>query len=187
MSREVAARCSRADALATATQRFLAGERLDVRALAHELGVSRMTLYRWYGDRESLLGEVLCALFDATVARWVSRAPGRGAERLVAVVDGVNRDIQSSAAVAAFLNREPETALRVLTSASSPVQARAVATWQRLLDEAVERGEAAFALDTAMLAQVLVRVGQSFLWPELLVGACADTRGAREVYRALLS
>ena len=67
------------------------------------------------------------------------------------------------------------------------MQARAVTVWQRLLDDAVATGEVTLRLDTTLLAQVLVRIGQSFLWPELLVGAAADTSSSAEVYRALLS
>ena len=187
MSSEVRTRTTRDDAVAAARARFLAGERVDVSALAVELGLARMTLYRWFGDREALLGEVLCELFDETVARRSRRVRGRGADRLVALVDAVNRDISRSAPLAELLRREPECALRVLTSASSPVQQRAVDTWQRLLEQASAAGEARFLLDPSTLAQVLVRVGQSFLWPELLMGAAADPRRASDVYRALLA
>jgi AcrR family transcriptional regulator len=183
----VATRCTRADALRLAIRTHLEGQRLDVRALAAELGVSRMTLYRWFGDREGLIGAVLCELFDRSVARHLRSTPGRGVDRLVGVVEGVNAEIQASAALADYLNREPESALRVLTSAGSPVQARALQVWQDLLDAAVASGEVELRLDTDLLAQVLVRVGQSFLWPELLVGAAADTSRSEEVYRALLS
>jgi len=37
---------------------FLRGDRLDMRALAAELRVSRATLYRWCGHREQLLSHV---------------------------------------------------------------------------------------------------------------------------------
>src|SRR5690242_2266002 len=47
------------DALALARRRWLAGERLDMGALAKELGVSRATLYSWVGSRERLIGEVI--------------------------------------------------------------------------------------------------------------------------------
>jgi len=58
------------DALRLARRRWLAGERIDMGALARELGVSRATLYGWVGSREKLIGEAALgavigvALFD---------------------------------------------------------------------------------------------------------------------------
>jgi DNA-binding phage protein len=39
------------DAFLLARRRFIAGERVDMTALAQELGVNRVTLYRWVGSR----------------------------------------------------------------------------------------------------------------------------------------
>ena len=50
-----------------ARRRFLAGERLDMTALATELGVNRVTLYRWVGSREKLLVEVIWDLGTRTL------------------------------------------------------------------------------------------------------------------------
>ena len=35
---------------------FLHSERIDVQALAAETGVSRATIYRWFGSRDGLVG-----------------------------------------------------------------------------------------------------------------------------------
>ena len=48
-----------ADVVRAARRAFLAGERLDIRALANRLGIARATIYRWYGGRERILGRVL--------------------------------------------------------------------------------------------------------------------------------
>ena len=42
--------------LDAATRRFLRGERVDLAGLSAELGVSRPTLYRWFGSRDDLIG-----------------------------------------------------------------------------------------------------------------------------------
>jgi hypothetical protein len=69
-----------------ARRAFLAGERVDMGAIGQELGVSRVTLYRWVGNRGQLLGEVLAALAIQTARRERARPghrrpgsrPGRG-------------------------------------------------------------------------------------------------------------
>ena len=51
-------RVGRADALALAKRKYLAGDRLDIGQLAQELGVNRVTLHRWVGTRDALIVEV---------------------------------------------------------------------------------------------------------------------------------
>ena len=55
------------DAFLRARKRFLACERIDMSSLAEELGVSRVTLYRWVGSREHLLVEVIWSLARRTL------------------------------------------------------------------------------------------------------------------------
>src|SRR4051812_20062816 len=52
---------SREEVMAAAMHRYLRGQRVDVRAIAGELGLGRATIYRWFGSREQLIGEVLFA------------------------------------------------------------------------------------------------------------------------------
>src|SRR6185437_1391993 len=58
------ARPGRRDAFRLARDRWRAGERIDMSALARELGVNRVTLYRWVGSREQLLVDVIWNLTD---------------------------------------------------------------------------------------------------------------------------
>ena len=44
--------------MAAALHRYLRGRRIDVQAIAVELGLGRATIYRWFGSREELIGEV---------------------------------------------------------------------------------------------------------------------------------
>jgi AcrR family transcriptional regulator len=55
-------------------------------ALALELGVNRVTLYRWVGSREKLLVEILWSLAWPTLERERIRTRKRGAPRVVQIV-----------------------------------------------------------------------------------------------------
>ena len=55
------------DAFLRARKRFQACERVDMSALSEELGVSRVTLYRWVGSRDALLVEVIWSLARRTL------------------------------------------------------------------------------------------------------------------------
>jgi AcrR family transcriptional regulator len=52
-------------------------------ALARELGVNRVTLYRWVGSREQLLVAVIWSLAERTLENLDARTRAIGAERVV--------------------------------------------------------------------------------------------------------
>src|SRR4051794_14620951 len=74
------------DAFLLARRKFLAAERIDMSALADELGVNRVTLYRWVGSREQLLVEGLWSLAPRAGERVGGRVRGRGWGGIVRVV-----------------------------------------------------------------------------------------------------
>ena len=71
-------RATPADAFRAAREIYMRGERIDMQALAQQLGVSRGTLYRWTGSRERLLVDVVWSyaeeLFDWTVMQLRGRS-----------------------------------------------------------------------------------------------------------------
>ena len=65
----------------------LRGQRLDMLALSAELVVSRATLYRWTGDREQLLSDVLWSLSNDIIEQAKADHPRHtGATRLLAIL-----------------------------------------------------------------------------------------------------
>jgi AcrR family transcriptional regulator len=75
-----------ADALRLARRKFLAAQRIDMTSLAAELGVNRVTLYRWVGSRDALMVEVVWSLAAQTLASAAGGVRVRGSERIVAVI-----------------------------------------------------------------------------------------------------
>src|SRR5215510_12697736 len=146
-----------ADLLALARRRFLRGERFGVEDLAAELGVSRATAYRWAGNAEQLAGEVIASLVDATFHRSVREAQGRGAARVIDATTRGMRYIAGSAPYRAFLERDPQKALRIVASKEGPVQARTIARNQELLEEEIRSGALVLPVDAHTMAYALVR------------------------------
>src|SRR2546423_4830705 len=68
-------RATPADAFHAAREIYMRGERIDMQALAQQLGVSRGTLYRWTGSRERLLVDVVWSLADE-LFDWVQNQIG---------------------------------------------------------------------------------------------------------------
>jgi AcrR family transcriptional regulator len=166
---------------------FLEMRRVDMRGLAAELGMGRSSLYRKVGSRDQLLGAVLWYLTRRTIVRAVEASSGLGGPaRVVAVVHHFLHDVHRQAALRRFLHEEPEAALRILTSKRGVVQQRVIAAVERLLAEEETDADARLTLDRATLAYVIVRIGESFLYADVIADNQPDVDRAVEVVAQLL-
>jgi AcrR family transcriptional regulator len=175
-----------AGAIELARRRILDGQPVRMQELAGELGVTRVTLHRWVGSREQLIGEAWWSLAQDTLTRAERGVPTRGARRIANIVGRYLEIAHASDGMRAFLEREPEFALRVLTTQATPVQARSVAEVERLISEAVEAGDLEVSMDAHDLAYVIVRVGESFLYADVITGEQPDIGKARAAIEQLL-
>jgi AcrR family transcriptional regulator len=179
-------RASRDDVLARAREEYLRGHRVDLTLVARSLGLGRATIYRWFGSRDDLLGEVLAGEVERLVAVQRARVRHRGARGLLEVFDRVNRSLARSTALRTLLEQERDGALRLLTSGGGPVQPRAVACVQELIDAEVSTGTFRSSADTGALAYALVRLAEAFLYNDVAIGIRGDWERLHQVEAALL-
>ena len=175
------------DAFHLARRKFMAGERIDMQGLAAELGVNRATLYRWVGGKELLIGEVISSLARETMERARREVPGEGPAHVAGVVEHALEQISVFEPMRAFLARDPEYALRVLTSKESTVQLNSIAAIRELLQDEVDRGAFTTDVDLDDLAYVIIRIGESFLYSVLIIGSEPDVAKAGLMIRLLLT
>jgi AcrR family transcriptional regulator len=148
--------------------------KLDMGALAQELGVSRATLYRRAGSGQRLLGAVLWYRSRQVLhAALQATAQLRGAARVVAITEGYLRAIHDRPQLIALLDRDPDGALRVLTSSESPVNAGLRAVIEKVLAEEEASGALELTIDRETLAYVIVRIGEALLYADRPRGAGA--------------
>jgi AcrR family transcriptional regulator len=179
------AAASREDALAVARARFLAGERIDVQAIARELGLARATMHRWFRTRELLLGEVMAEVGEQRIALLRERVGGSGAKALLDSFDAFNRELAGADGLRSLLVSEHDLALRVLTSSTGIVQPRMVAAVQRLIEAELRAGFRT-SLEPDLLAYAIVRLAEAFLYSDAVAGAAGDTERLRQIEAALL-
>jgi AcrR family transcriptional regulator len=180
------AAATREDVLARASDRFLAGERVDMQGVARELGLARATMHRWFGTREVLLGEMLAEMCERRLDLIRSRVSSRGGRGLLECFDRLNRDIAATKGLGIWLAQERERALWILTSSGGIAQPRIVCAVQRLIDEEIEAGKFATKIAPETLAYAIVRLAVSFLYNDARFGIRGDTDRLREVEAALL-
>jgi AcrR family transcriptional regulator len=171
--------------LAAVTDLYLSGQRVDITVVAARLGLGRATIYRWFGSREALLGEVVARELELLVARKRAEVRRRGAPGLLEVLDRVNRTLIRSRAVRRLLEQERAGAMRMLTTSAGVVEPRAVACIQALIEEEMARGYTP-PTDPETLAYALVHLRHAFLWNDATSGVRGDYERLREVSAALL-
>jgi len=166
---------------------YLGRRRLDMQALAAEVGISRATLYRRVGDRDRLLGAVLWYEIRHSVKRAFDFAERRrGARRVIAILDRFMRDVHGQPALHHLLDAEPEASLRILTTRKGPVQGGVIEIVRQLLEEEHAAGNLTFQLHPSTLAYVIVRVIESFLYADVIGAAEPDIGQAVDVLTQLL-
>jgi AcrR family transcriptional regulator len=180
------AAATREQVLATSLHHYLRGRRVDVQAIAAELGLGRTTIYRWFGSREELIGEVLFLAAEPLLRDARERARGRGGAALLQTFDRFNRSLADAPALRGFVEREREAALRIITSGAGTLQPRIVASIQRVIDAEVRAGAYDPPVDTSTLAYAIVRLAEAFLFNDAVAGMRGDVDRLREVEAALL-
>jgi len=170
---------------------WLEGRRLNLSALAEELGVGRATLMRWVGNKELLLGEILWSLykgiFEAAVARADQRADLAGVDYLAEIYDEINIEIIKAEPLRRFVRDDPRSSLQVLTSNVNPLQQRLIDTWRHLLDAEVAAGHIAPQMDTDDLAYFIIRIGEATVYSDFICGREPNPAPAKTAFRLLVA
>lgn len=172
---------------AAALHTYLEPRRLDMQALATEVGMGRSSLYRKVRSRDHLYGEVIWYLARRAIVRALEGSRHlSGAERVLEVISHFLHDIHGQLALRRFLQEEPEAALRILTSKRGGVQRRVSDAVERLLAAEEARAAMGLSLDGATLAYVIVRICESFLYADVIADNQPDVERAVELTAKLL-
>jgi AcrR family transcriptional regulator len=167
-------------------RRYLSGERVDVQAIATQLGLGRTTVYRWFGSREQLIGEVLLRAALPLLDAAHEEASGRGGPLLLDTFDRFNRRLAESRSLRRFVEQERETALRIVTGGDGPVQPRIVAAIEELIEGEARAGHYEPPVEPSTLAYAIVRLAEAFLFNDAAAGVRGDVDRLRDVEAALL-
>jgi AcrR family transcriptional regulator len=171
------------------------GARLDTRTFAADLGISRSTLFRRVGNREDLMGEALWYMADRTMAAaerdWRTLngdlvRDGSGELRCVAVMRQYRSDIAGNHGFRKLLNDEPTVGIRVLTDPGGRVQPRVMAAHVELLRKDIDAGGFLPAVSLESLCYAIVRLGEAFLYSDVLASRTPDLDAATTLLAALV-
>ncbi|MBM7807842.1 AcrR family transcriptional regulator [Geodermatophilus bullaregiensis] len=177
-----------------AAHTLLREERLDTTVLAAELGISRVTLFRRVGNRDALLGEALWWLAERTLRQAAeahdSRPEGEGEPgrlRSLAVIEDFRSVLGTAPSLRHLIDEEPATALRILTDPRGRVQPRMIEAYTALFERDVETLGLTSEVPLPLLSYAVVRLGESFLYSDVMVSREPDLKAAATVCDALVT
>jgi hypothetical protein len=178
-----------APAVALAARWIHDGRRLDMQGLADELGVSRATLFRRVGGREELLTEALWVLTERTLAaaaaQWEAERP-EGELHTPGTGRHINAAVSQSKSLRRLLDDEPALTLRVLTDPRGRVQTGIVTFIEALLRRDIAEFGLVSVIEPDALAYALVRLGESFLYADVLAARKPDVATADRLQQTLV-
>jgi AcrR family transcriptional regulator len=183
---ETQSRPTALEAFKLARRQFIRGQRIEMQGLASELGVSRVTLHRWVGSRDGLLGEVIWSLAEPTIRDAQMATRSRGGEGIAETLWRFISATRAAPFMREFLEREQEIALRVLTTKSARVQSRVVAAVRDMLAAEATAERLELPMEPDDLAYVIVRLAESFTYTDVITGEQPDPDKARQAIAALL-
>ena len=160
-----------------------------MQGLADELGVSRVTLFRRVGSREELLSRALWLLtermLETAKAQWEAERP-EGELHTPGTGRHINAMVAQSKGLRRLLDDEPTLTIRVLTDPRGRVQSGIVAFVEDLLRRDVEEFGLVTLIEPNDLAYALVRLGESFLYADVLAARKPDVATANRLQDALV-
>lgn len=176
-----------ADIFEVALTQMAEGQRLEATAIAAQLGISRMTVWRKAGNRDALLGEVLSFMARQLFAASIRDAGDlTGVDRVLAVARSFIERIHAREDFRAFLGHESERALALLTTPRTSLQASVVGMFDRLLAVEEERGALRSTMPRNDLAYAITRIGESFLYADLIADVQPDIDRAVQIVERVL-
>ncbi|WP_373079119.1 QsdR family transcriptional regulator [Zhongshania sp.] len=170
-----------------AVDKVLSEKRVDLTQMAADLGVSRVTIHRKVRRRDDLLGAAMLYVFTFMLDLALEAGNGKaGVERIGAISHRLFELVRTSNALHFLLSNEPECALRLLTTKKGPIQGYMVAGVELMLAEEVDNGTLAPRMPVHSLAYLLVRVGESFMYADVIADEPVDIEQAYECVMGIL-
>jgi AcrR family transcriptional regulator len=172
---------TREDAIALARTRFLEGQRIEMGSLATELGIGRTTLYRWVGERDELIGEVVAGLVDDWFTAVAGDVRGTGRERVLDLFRKFLDVAAASEPVTELAEREPALTMRLLLDRRGAVALRS----KQLLAEVTERDLPDREVPENIVDAIEMGAA-SLVWANIATGRDPDIDGAVSLTSTLI-
>lgn len=175
------------DAFKLARKHWLEGRRISICELAKELGVSRGKLYRWVGNKEMLLDEIIWSVAKPTFEKAIAETPGVGVDHIVNVHRRFMVEILSFPPLQTFVSLDPPYALRILSKEAKSAHERLITMTADHLKAQEAKGHVQLPASAETLAEMIIRTNESLIYHDIISGRSPAVEQACTMTRLLLS
>lgn len=179
-------RTSPLDVLRLARRQWLKGEKINIDGLAKESGLSRVTIYRWVGSKDFLMGEVLWSAFEPAVKKVMSETPGTGLEHILEVHRRLMAIILSFPPMQRFILDDPAYAMRIVSTDASCVIERMIQVTADHLSDQAANGHIELPAPAREIAELIIRINSAIMYGDILSGRSPAIEQASKLDRMVL-
>lgn len=170
-----------------ALKMYWSSHRVDMQALSSITGISRRTLYRRVQDRKALVRKIHWYNARTLLAKGLAASRAlNGAQRLIAVYSDFMHTARGTQHSSQANTPRTDDSLEEITAKQRNVHSQLVQFVRRFLAIETQAGQFESDLPLDALAFAIVRMGESFLYSEVLTGESSDYRFSVEMISRLL-
>ncbi len=163
-------------------------ERIDMSALARDLGVNRATLYRWVGSRDQFMVELVWWMTIRTLEDLEKGTHSTGPDRIVGLTIEFSERVISNPGMKHWLATEGDSAMSLLTRSGAGYQQRLIGWVEGSIERQVDAGNLTLpdGVGAYDLAYVIERVMAGYIYLDLITGEQPDAKRAEPLLNMLL-
>ena len=150
---------------------WLEGRRISIGDLAKEVGVSRVTLYRWVGSREGLIEEILWSFAKPSFETAIQETPGHGVAHIVEVHRHFLSYLADFEPLRRYVRENPTVAIRIQTSKDpKSCHNRLINAITNHIEDQVAKGFIKLPAPAQKLAEMMVHANGALLYSAIIAG-----------------
>lgn len=170
-----------------ARRRWMAGKRINIGDLAKEVGVSRGTVYRWVGNKDLLVHEILWSLAKPTLEKAIMETPGKGLDHIVGVRRKFMTQMLNFPPMRRFITEDPKYALRIQTKDPRSAHYRYIKATADHIREQEAKGYIELPAPALTIAEMMVYTNVSLIYSDVIRGRTPSIEQACAIDRMLLT
>lgn len=172
------------DAFKLARNFWLEGKRITIGGLAKEVGVSRVTMYRWIGSIDRLTEEILWSFAKPAFEKAIQEIPGSGIDHIIGVHRWFMTAFTTFAPMQQYLLENPIAAIRTQSRNPKSANVRLMKAIETHLLEQESQGHIRLPKPAHEIAELITYTNGSLLlcsiignWSKIAIEhACALNR-----------
>ncbi len=156
-------------AFRTARTYWLKGKRISIAELANDMGLSRITLYRWFGNRDQLIEDILWSMAGPNFKQCIRETPGTGVDHIVNVHRNFLIGIARFEPMRRYIEENPFAILRSHTTSDIKTShGRHIRAVEAHLLEQERLGHITLPISAFKLAETIVYTNASLLYSAII-------------------